>query len=293
MQYLSYQLFPPGDMELFLLSDGHQVMAPAHPILGPYAPSEQVQQLLLEHSLSPTHVHLDINILLLRKKDRLILIDCGLGQEEPTAGLLPQSLAAAGFQPEDITDILITHAHTDHIGGLLRANGTMVFPNAHVYMTKTEYNFWMSGQPDFSASPLHNQPAITAALVNRVREILTTATPQLQLVKEDEILFDCIRLIPAPGHTPGHVMVDIHSGGISLLHTADLLHSGILLQHPEWGMQYDINFHQAVTTRRNTLAAQATSGKMTMAYHMPWPGLGYIKQRESAFEWEPVNKNCC
>lgn len=280
--------FRLGQLELMIFSDGYQLLAPAHPMIGPFERPDYIQQALRAQE-QPTHeLRLDLNILLVRHSDKLILIDAGLGQEDSTGGQLPVNLAAAGIPATAITDIVLTHAHTDHIGGLLHPDSSPVFPNARIHLSQAEYDNWMQGQPDFSASPLDAVAQLKKALTTRIPGIIGAIRPQLRLADPLATLCDCIRLIPAPGHTTGHSMVEIFSGGETLLHSADLLHTALLLQHPEWGMFYDMDFGQAALTRENVLQEEAKKTRMTMTYHLPWPGLGRIKQGAVGFEWEPV-----
>ncbi|NML39867.1 MBL fold metallo-hydrolase [Chitinophaga sp. G-6-1-13] len=280
--------FRLGELELMILSDGHQALAPAHPMIGPYEQPDHVLQSLRALQLPTDALQLDLNILLVRHQDKLILIDAGLGQEDTTSGLLPANLAAAGIPATAITDIVLTHAHTDHTGGLLHPDGAPVFPHATIHLSQTEYDYWMQGRPDFSASPLDIAPEMKTGLTTRIPQILRGIQPQLRLAAPRATLCDCIRLIPAPGHTLGHSMVEIFSGEDTLLHSADLLHAAVLLQHPEWGMFYDMDFGQAAHTRERILQEAANTGRMTMTYHLPWPGLGKIKKDNTGFEWEPV-----
>ncbi|MGN7824268.1 MBL fold metallo-hydrolase [Chitinophaga sp. 22536] len=280
--------FRVGHLELMVFSDGHQSLSPAHPMIGPYEQPSQVHHSLRALLLPTDVLQLDLNILLVRHQDRLILIDAGLGQEDTTSGLLPANLAAAGIPAMSITDIVLTHAHTDHTGGLLHPDGPLVFPNAIVHLSQTEYDHWMQDQPDFSASPLNIAPTMQTGLTTRIPQILRAIQPQLRLAAPRATLYDCIRLIPAPGHTSGHSMVEIFSGAETLLHSADLLHAAVLLQHPEWGMFYDMDFEQAAQTRESFLQEAANSGRMTMTYHLPWPGVGKITKGDKGFKWEPV-----
>ena len=286
---LPFIRFRMGELELTIVSDGYQVMKPVHPIFAPYHTSSRaVKQQLQMHFRSAARVELGLHILLIRKENRLIMIDSGLGTEEATAGLLPEALASAGFSTTDITDIVITHAHLDHIGGLLTKTGALVFPAARVYLSRTEYDFWMADEPGFANSPLNNHSAILSGLVPGVKRILLAVQPQLLLVDDAYTLFDCIDIIPAPGHTPGHSVVRIFSGKESLLHIADLIHSDVLqLPHPEWGVLFDVDFALAVDTRKYFLEQLAANGSRALAYHLPWPGLGYVRCKGEGYKWIP------
>jgi glyoxylase-like metal-dependent hydrolase (beta-lactamase superfamily II) len=283
-----FKRFHLGDLELTIISDGYQVMRPAHPIFAPFTAPELVKQ-LLEEKFRPTEfVDLSLHILLIRKGDHIIMIDSGLGQSEFTGGKLQQALASAGIDASEISTIILTHAHTDHIGGLMDNDGTLVFPSAKIYMTKIEFEFWTSKYPDFTASALKNDKDQVFKLCQDIKNRLELLKPQLYLIELGKLLFECIELIAAPGHTPGHVIVRVFSGNEELMHIADIVHSEVLLfPHPEWGFAFDIDFKQAVVTRRKILTELAQSKTLTLAYHLPWPGLGYVRQISNAFEWIP------
>jgi glyoxylase-like metal-dependent hydrolase (beta-lactamase superfamily II) len=111
--------------------------------------------------------------------------------------------------------------------------------------------------------------------------------PKLRFVEANALLFNCIQLIAAPGHTPGHIILRIFSGDQELVHIADTIHSEVLLfRHPEWGFIFDVDFEQAIATRTSILKTLEQNKTLTLAYHLPWPGLGYVRYKNSAFEWE-------
>ncbi|HVI44210.1 MAG TPA: MBL fold metallo-hydrolase [Chitinophaga sp.] len=278
-----------GKLELTILSDGSQLMKTSHPTFGPYTDPATVKQLLRDHHRPTEAVSLGLHILLIRKGDRLIMADSGLGNLEPTSGRLPQALAAAGIQANDITDIVLTHGHLDHIGGLITPAGQPAYPSATIHLAQTEYNCWMQPNPDFSASAMKDDADTQQYLVNHIRRILTAIQPQLRLIQHHQTLHNCIRFVAAPGHTPGHTVLQIYSGNEELWHLADVVHSDVLLvPHPEWGFFFDTDFHLACNTRISMLSMLADTGKPTLAYHLPWPGLGYVRRNGTAFEWIPV-----
>ena len=283
-----FKRFQLGDLELTIVSDGHQRMQPAHPIFAPFADQQIIEQLLSDNFRPTDFVDLSLHILLIRKDEQLIMIDTGLGCIESTGGKLLQALAAAGFEAENITDIIITHAHRDHIGGLTNRNGNLTFSNARIYIAKAEFDFWTANVQDFTKSPMKDDITVIAGMVNGIKHILTLVDHRIRLIEPGEILFNCIRLIAAPGHTPGHMLVDIFSGDEQLLHIADIAHSDVLLfAHPEWGFSFDTDFEQAVTTRRTIFNELAESNALALAYHLPWPGLGRVNQKATGFEWVP------
>jgi glyoxylase-like metal-dependent hydrolase (beta-lactamase superfamily II) len=283
-----FKRFHLGDLELTIVSDGHQIMQPAHPIFAPFADRQMVEQLLTENCRPTDLVDLSLHILLIRHDDQLIMIDSGLGHLESTGGRLTQALSAAGFEAENITDIIITHAHRDHIGGLTDRDDNLIFPIARIYIAKAEYDFWTSDVQDFARSPMKDDITSITRMVSGIKHILTLVDHQIRLIEPGDVLFNCIRLIAAPGHTPGHVVVNIFSGDEQLLHIADVVHSDVLLfAHPEWGFSFDTDFEQAVTTRRRIFEELTENKMLALAYHLPWPGLGRIKQKATGFAWLP------
>lgn len=284
----NFNRFNLGELEITIISDGYQIMKPAHPIFGPTTKPEIIKELLQQNFRQTEQVNLSINIMLVKKQNQLILIDSGLGSEESTAGYLQQSLIFAGFKSTDITDIIITHCHLDHIAGLVNHKKDLAFPNATIYLAETEYDFWTSSKPDFSKSFLQNNPALISKMVSKINDLLNIIKPKLKLTKQDAVLFECIRLISAPGHTPGHTLLDIFSHDEKILHIADLIHSDVLLfTHPEWGFLFDTDFDLAITTRKNMLEILEKSKVLIFAYHLPWPGLGHVNCDHSAFKWIP------
>ncbi|MFC0776974.1 MBL fold metallo-hydrolase [Flavobacterium sp. HJSW_4] len=280
--------FKLGDLEIIIISDGYQIMKPAHPIFGPDIKPEIIKELLNQNFRHTEHVDLGINILLIKKANQLIMIDSGLGDEESTAGHLQQSLFTAGFKNTDVTDIIITHCHLDHIAGLVNKNKKISFPNANIYLAQTEYDFWTCKNPDFSKSYLRNNFNLISNMIYKVRDILNIVKPKLQLTSSDITLFDCIRLISAPGHTPGHLILNVFSNNESFLHIADVIHSDVILfKYPEWGFLFDTDFDQAVKTRKNILEMLANNKMLVFAYHLPWPGLGNVNHDNGTFKWIP------
>jgi glyoxylase-like metal-dependent hydrolase (beta-lactamase superfamily II) len=221
----------------------------------------------------------------MRADGKLILVDSGLGELAQTvgepAGRLRQSLDAAGVTSGEIQTVLLTHCHPDHIGGLTEIrNGVRVpvFAAARHYVWQAEWEFWtaeasLSRLPDILAAPARVQlpPLWTAGLIEPVGS-------------ETEIAHG-VDFLPAPGHTPGHAVVSIRSGGDSAIYAGDAVLDPVNFEHPGWYTLFDAIPEATVKTRRRLLEIAAREGSIFIGFHL---GVGRVSRRGSAFHFEPV-----
>ena len=272
-------------MELTVLTDGHIALSPI-PATFPNGSEQAEKELLQKHFRSTEAVDLSMNILIIKKENEVILVDTGTGGNfGPASGWMLPSMADAGITPESITHIVISHAHPDHVGGLLTQEGAPVFPRAQVHVARLEHEFWMAPQQDFSKSKFQDKKLL-AAFTASTQTIFKTLQPQIKLFEHGAELLGCLRMELAPGHTPGHTLVHVYSGSEELVHVADLLHSDVLsVQHPEWGFNGDTNLELAMATRKKVLGDLAKGSKRTFGYHLPWPGIGHVRKQAEGYEW--------
>ena len=285
-----FRRFSLGDLELTVLSDGYFRQSPVHPFVAPLAQPDEVNAVLEAAFRSTESIDSAMNILVVRSQDRLILLDTGMGVfAESAQGRLFKSLAYAGFKVTDFTDVILSHAHTDHIGGLVDAQNKLVFSNADVYIAKVEYDFWQQATlDDFQRSPAYQMADFVRQTITNIQRVLNLLTPTLKFIDFDKGLHGIFSFDLAPGHTPGHTLITIRSKEEQLIHIVDLVHSdAVLFAHPEWGFFGDTDLQQAVSSRIRILQQLSTSKVKALAYHLPWPGLGYVRQKETAFEWVP------
>jgi len=228
------------------------------------SPSE-VGKVLRAAGAPADRITLSVNALLVRMGRRLILIDTGLGLRYH--GQLLGSLEAAGVSPADVTDVLISHPHPDHVGGLLDAQGKPAFTNATIHMAGAAWS-WMQQK---------GAPAMAKALASRVQTFEPGASIAPGIVS-----------VSLPGHTPGHVGYEITSGRSQLMYIGDIAHSSIVsLTRPEWSIEFDSDHVIANQTRRKTLSALARSGEWVYSPHFPFPGVGHVTAAGSGFAWDP------
>ena len=198
--------------------------------------------------------------------DRLVLIDTGLGPL--AANQLVASLKIAGFEPGQVTDILITHSHSDHVFGLTTSAKALTFPNATVRMTTKEWA-WMKSLPQ------------NAALAALIEAKVKTFEPGAELAPG-------VTAVALDGHTPGHSGYEVRSGKASLLDLGDMVHSSVVsLAKPEWSMGFDSDKALSKATRRAELTALAKSGSLVFTPHFPFPGVGHVVAQGDGFVWKP------
>ena len=279
--------FKTGEVELISVTDGYGKFAPVQPIFAPFANAEEVKNLLNDNFLPADGVEIAFNTLVIRKENEIIIFDTGCGQNfGPNSGKLTDSLISAGIEPSAVTAVILTHAHPDHIGGLADKDGLLTYPNAAVYISKAEYDFWTAPEPDFSKCKA--DAGFTGMLTGIARRNLEAAKDKLQFFNDRDVLFDCVKVQIVPGHTPGHTISHISTGDGELIHMGDITHDAtLLLSHPEWGVALDTDFEAAGIARRKTLAELAESRMQIFSLHLPWPGIGHIKAKGEGFEWLP------
>jgi glyoxylase-like metal-dependent hydrolase (beta-lactamase superfamily II) len=258
--------FRIGAVEAVALKDGDLTL-PNQPGASPWSDPAAIRATLRGAGQDGDAIHLSVQPLLVKTGDRVVLIDTGAGGQMGTANRLPASLAAAGVAPAQVTDVLISHAHGDHVGGLV-ANGALVFPNAAIRMSAAEWSD-LQGQAEM------------ADLVRVIR-------PRVEPFTFGAEIAPGVTPVALEGHTPGHSGFDIASGDQHLLYFGDAMHSSILsVQRPEWKNDWDSDSAAAIATRQGLLERGATQRLRLYGNHFPFPGLGRIERRDDGFVWVP------
>src|SRR6266404_2031604 len=218
---------------------------------------------------------------------QVILVDAGAGQwwGGGALGRLETSLRSAGYTPEQVDLVLITHLHSDHIGGLTTRDGRRVFSNAEVYVAKAENDFWLSSEIAAKA-PKEAQEFFQAA--QAISAPYIKAGKWHTFNRSDEIA-EGIKIVPLPGHTPGHTGYEFSSKGQKILFWGDIIHaSRAQFKHPEVSVVFDTDPAAAVATRENLLPVLAEEDILIAGPHLPFPGLGRVQRDGSAYSWAPV-----
>jgi glyoxylase-like metal-dependent hydrolase (beta-lactamase superfamily II) len=272
-----------GDLEVTALFDGHAVFDPRW-LNGTKVTMDGVAEALRE---DPHMLDVSDEGFLVNTGTQLVLIDAGAGTwwGGGALGRLVGSLRSAGYTPEEVDIVLLTHLHSDHVGGLTTQDGKRVFPNAEVYVAKAESSFWLS--PEIAAkAPKDVQPFFQSAQAS--------AAPYIKAGKwhtfsGSEPIVDGMQIVPLPGHTPGHTGYEFSSKGLKVLFWGDVVHAQrVQLPHPEVAVAFDIDQTAAAATRNQLLAELAREGVLIAGPHMPFPALGRLRKEGSGFSWVPV-----
>lgn len=277
----AFYRFKIGAFDAIAFNDGAFSSPVAQSPFGVGEPVEAKVAVLREAYLPLDTINLQFNVLLVRMGAEWVLFDAGCGAAFGAAGgRLIAQMAAAGVKPEQVTVVMVSHAHGDHIGGLLDATtGAAVFRNATHFIGRREYEFWTGVNPDLSKLPLGVE-AVKEQIAG-AQNVLGVLKAKWQLIAPGEKIIGGLEIVDAPGHTAGHLAFVVGSGGAQLLHFVDAAHHHALsFAHPEWAFGYDAEPERAGATRRRLLDRAAADRVRVFGAHMPFPALGHVKALE-------------
>ncbi len=276
--------FSHGDFEVVVLTDGY-ISLPASN-LAPDVSEAERNAVLTAHGLSTGEHISQINVALLRRGDELILIDTGSGMNfVATAGLLADSFDAAGINREAVATVLLTHAHPDHVWGIIDDfDESERFPNASYVMGAHEWDFWMA--PDI----LSKVPETLHGFALGAQRSLSPVAEKTHRISGETAIAPGITMVDTPGHTPGHmsVMVDGGSDGMLMVTGDAFTHAAVSFERPEWRFIRDQEPDVAIATRKRLLDMAATEAMSLVGYHLPWPGVGRVERKDGGYRYVPA-----
>ena len=253
-----------GDVTALTLLDGSSPRENPHSIFGLNVDDETFAQVSEENFLPTDSAQFFFTPVLVMAGENRILFDTGLGQ-----GGIARALEDAGMTTDDVTHVVLTHMHPDHVGGLM-TDGQPTFANAEHIAGETEMNYWSENPND----------AVTANVL--------PLKDRFTLINDGAELAPGITGMDTFGHTPGHMSFRVDSGERSLLIAGDMTnHYVYSLAHPDWEVSFDADKAQAAETRRRVLGMLATDRIPMAGYHMPFPAAGYVETAGDGFRWVP------
>lgn len=280
--------FKVGAFDLLAVSDGTASFPDPTQILFAGAPVDEVANELRELGTPDpwTEWVTPFTPVLVQTGQERVLIDTGIGPAiGPTAGLLQNNLRTAGIAPESIDIVVLTHGHPDHIGGAVGVEGAPAFPNARYLMSRADWEFWTNVaevEAHIPASDLRDlQLGVAMATLPALRD-------RIELIEDGAEIVPGVVAIAAPGHSPGHLVLEIGKGPDRLLYGADTVLHPLHLEHPDWLTVFDTHPEPTVSTRRRILDLAASDGLLMTAYHMPFPGLGRVEVSGDTWRWAPA-----
>lgn len=252
------------------------------------ATDQEVNVLLANMFIVGPKMQTAVNAYLINTGSKLVLVDAGAAKVfGPTLGSVIQNLRAAGYDPAQIDAVMISHMHGDHVGGLLNGDGKPAFPNAVVYLSKGENDFWLS------SDVAERAPAEYKKYFKMARDL---AAPYLDAGKwktfgDGEMPVPGVKAVLIPGHTPGHCAYEVTDGKDSLLITGDIVHSpAIQFPRPDVVVDFDVNKIQAASVRLALFESAAKRKVLVAGMHLPFPGIGRLRaEGGNAFAWVPVD----
>ena len=265
----AFHRFKLGGFELTALRDGAVQLDGPHPIFGQDQTAETVQAYAAANNLPPKRMEIGFTPMVLNTGSELIMFDTGNGAaRRPQRGLMKEALMTAGYKPEQVDIVVLSHFHPDHIGGLMEA-GKPLFPNARYVTNAAEYDFW---------TPQDKLTGGTARVAKLAQSNVVPVASKMTMLKAGDSVVSGVDAVAAASHTPGHTAFHIESEGQRLLFIADACNHYIMsMQKPDWHVRFDMDKQGAAATRKKLLGMAAADRIPIAGYHMPFPAVGYVE----------------
>jgi glyoxylase-like metal-dependent hydrolase (beta-lactamase superfamily II) len=245
---------------------------------------ERIDEILADNFLDKNNFVVEQNALVVNTGGKLVLIDTGIGFRQvygPRSGRLLTNLRAAGIDPASIDVIAVSHAHPDHVWGLVGEDGKPNFPNAQIHITQADLDYWTD-------EAKLSDPALGPA-IGPIRGTLLPLRDRIIFLKDGQDVVPGVQALSTPGHTVGHTSFVISSQGSSLVNIADLGHQPALqMENPRAEFARDTDPKQGVTTRLRVFNMLASQKIPIVAYHFPWPGIGHIAKRGEGYRYVAI-----
>jgi glyoxylase-like metal-dependent hydrolase (beta-lactamase superfamily II) len=274
-----------GDIDVLVVSDG-VLPLPTATMATNVDPAE-LAAWLKHNFMPPDAFDWPLNVMVARSGDQVILVDAGLGGQFPgfpRAGQFPQRLRAAGIELESVTDVIITHMHMDHVGGMLVDEVKKgLRPDVRIHVAAAEVEFWTS--PDFSQTEMP-QP-VPDVLRSTATSFYNEYRDKLRIFKDKVEVAPGVVARLTGGHTPGHCVVDVTSEGERLMFAGDAMFP-VAFDHPDWHNGFEHDPEESARVRIRLFRELAENGGLLVAAHLPFPSVGRVAIDGDAFRYVPV-----
>ncbi len=281
-QAAAFYRYKVGDIDVTAIHEGYA----ERPLEGfiTNAALPDVQKTLHDAFLPQDKLRIPFTTVVINHSGKLTLIDTGIGDMgPPTTGQWMSNFTAAGFSPENVETVIISHFHGDHINGLRRKDGSDVFPKAKVLVPQAEWDFWDNEDKEKAAPE-----AMKAAFAN-VKRVFDPLKERLSFYRGGQELISGVTAVEAFGHTPGHMTFAIASGTARLMLMSDTTnHPALFVKNPDWSAIFDMDADAARATRRKLLDRIAQDRMQVAFYHAPFPATGFIARDGNGYDFIPV-----
>lgn len=271
-----------GDLELTAIHDGFY-LRPLEGLIA-NAPMEAVKEATAAAYMPADRITIPFTTTVINTGSKLVLIDTGNGDTTVgTSGKWMANFRAAGFTPEQVDTVIISHFHGDHINGVRLKDGTAVFPNAEIMVPAAEWAYWMD-DAKMAAAP----EGMKGGFAN-VRRVFGPVAKNVMQYSPDKEIITGVTTIAAPGHTPGHTAYAVTSGGGRVMLLSDTTNSPLVFaRNPDWHGVFDMDGPMAQATRHRMLDIAASERMQVAFYHAPFPATGHIVRAGAGYDFVPL-----
>jgi glyoxylase-like metal-dependent hydrolase (beta-lactamase superfamily II) len=279
---VAFRRLAVGELEVTLLYDGH-ARRPLDAGFVRNAPLPEVQQALADAFQPTDSLLIPFTVTLVNTGSALVLLDSGNGDSgAPGTGRVRTALAAAGYAPEQVDLVVVSHFHGDHINGIRSKEGALLYPNARILVAEPEWAFWMDD------AQMSRAPEGMKGAFQNVRRVFGPIAGSIERYAGEHEIVPGITTVPALGHTPGHHAFRLASGGQSLLVWSDTTNKPeLFVRNPGWQAIFDMDGDRAAETRKRLLDMLAAERMPVVGYHFPFPAVGFIAKDAGGYRYVP------
>ncbi|WP_338410637.1 MBL fold metallo-hydrolase [uncultured Flavobacterium sp.] len=271
-----------GNKEITVISDGSLYFPDG--FFAQEAKESQLKKIASKNGFLTDTTSVQVNALVIKDSNGVTLIDAGTSKGiYDTVGNFLTNFKKAGFNTSEVDRIVLTHLHFDHFGYLFDKEGKAVFPNAEIILSETEYNFWNNGSPNLSN--VTADQGTKDFFISSAKEVIKNMKKQFTVKNDGQEVAPGMRMIAAPGHTPGHFAVEME-GFVYLADT--FVHPWLHLPHPEWSSKVDVDPISVKASRKRILDKVSHENILVAGAHANFPSFGRIAKNGKGYDWKEI-----